>query len=173
MSGAARSRPSRPRNPPELEIEHDEALLERNARIQHAAWIAMLVVLAAAVLGVFGSGPLSATERSAGGLTVAYQRFERSQRASSITVTFAGSPGGEAALSLPRGWLDRVRIESVSPEPRSESATAAGSTWRFATGTAGPIEATFRFVPERAGSVEGWVEREGGGRVPFRQFVWP
>jgi hypothetical protein len=173
MSGAAKSRPNRPPNRPELEIDHDEGLLERSAALQHAAWLGMLAVVLAAALGVFGSGPLSRASGQAAGLSLDYERFERCQRTGVLTVSLAPTGAAEAMVAIDRGWLDHVRIESVSPEPRGASMEPDRAVWHFASSASAPTVATFHYVAERAGPVSGSIARDGGGRIDFTQWLWP
>ena len=62
-----------------LELHQDPRFTRRIAAIQRAGWVVMGLVIAAALLGLFGAGPLSrATAEAADGtLRLEYDRFGR------------------------------------------------------------------------------------------------
>ena len=169
--------PDRPRD---LELRDDEAFQLREARWQRAGIAALVAFLAAAVVGLLGSGPLSRGVAAVPGhLRVEYQRLARYETPDSLTVRL---PPAEIAQREARVWVDRryledVRVEGVIPPPHRVEATGRGSVYVFTVAAGHPLVVTFQMQPERLGVLRGAVGVDGadgeGPSVAFRQLVWP
>jgi hypothetical protein len=61
----------------QLQIDEDLAFQRREWKIQRVGWGAMALVIIAALLGVFGTGPLSNATLEREGLRLEYERFCR------------------------------------------------------------------------------------------------
>jgi hypothetical protein len=124
--------PSGPR-----ELDRHLPFQRREWRAQQIGWVALGLFLAAALAGLFGSGPLSSTRAfaSEGGLVVDYQRFVRAGAAQRLLFEIDTPGAGPVQLRLSRGYLDAVRVEHVLPPPASTTATGEWTTFVFAPGT--------------------------------------
>jgi hypothetical protein len=92
--------------------------LRRSWVFERSGWVAMAATAAAAALGLFGDGWVSAANASAGeSLTVEYARFGRTHAPLEMTVEW--QPQREAALSIARSYLDAFAIEEIRPAPAS------------------------------------------------------
>lgn len=71
-----------------LQLHEDLAHERREWKLQRVGWALMALALLAAVLGLFGHGPLSETASASadGALTVRHQRFERYQAPSEYDI---------------------------------------------------------------------------------------
>jgi hypothetical protein len=162
----------------DLEIDQDLRFQKRQWKVQRIAWVVGLLVLAAAVAGLFGSGPLSdGTAGEEGGpLWAEYQRFERNQGQSDLKV-FLGpgaASGGEGRVWLGRDYLESIQIESVTPHPLRVEAGPDRYTYVFPVthpqqGTA----VVFRFRPAALGRQQGRLGLPGGTELKFGRFVYP
>jgi hypothetical protein len=130
-----RRKTNTPSGPPEL--DRHLAFQRREWRAQQIGWIALVVFLAAALAGLFGSGPLSSARASdsGGGLAVDYQRFVRAGAAQRLQFEIETPGAGPVELRLSRRYLDAVRVEHVLPQPDSTTATGEWTTFVFAPGT--------------------------------------
>ena len=110
-----------PARPPgrSLQLAEDMAFQERNWRAERIAWMAMALTVLAALLGLFGSGPLSEARSAdpSGALEVSYSRFLRLSAPASITVKArpAPAPAERFALQLDAEFTQAFRIASVTP----------------------------------------------------------
>ncbi|HEV2128712.1 MAG TPA: hypothetical protein VGR22_08850, partial [Thermomicrobiales bacterium] len=77
----------------DLEVDEDIEFQEREWKVQRVGWALMLVVIVLALVGLFGTGPLSAVEREAddGTLVLEYQRFVRHGGRTTFSIAAAGS----------------------------------------------------------------------------------
>src|SRR5215203_1974081 len=106
-----------------LEVDQDLAFQYREWRVQTIARVLFALFILAALLGVFGSGPLSRAEWSAGNASVEYPRFARLDRTMEYRFDVPAQDG-RASLVLPNELLERVTIESWAPEPGEQRSTA-------------------------------------------------
>lgn len=82
-------------------------------RVKRVTWrgevvemVLLSLIIASALAGLFGSGPLSSQTRSSGGLQVEWERFQRLERPTSMRVRYPVS-----ADSAPRVTIDRSILQ--------------------------------------------------------------
>lgn len=159
----------------DIELAEDLGFQERMWRAQRISWVIMGLLALAALLGLFGGGPLAGA--SAGGrgdpVSVAgYERFVRLGSPTALRVRLDPPPGrGEVRLWVGGRYLEGVRLQRITPEPAGARVDSGGVLYTFRT-SGGPAVVTFDLEPDRAGLAEGTL-RSGGGRVTFRQLVYP
>jgi hypothetical protein len=161
----------------ELDIEEDLAFHERACRIQRLSWAVMAALILAGLGGLFGRGPLSDAESriDPAGLRVSYSRFARVDAPDVMRVRTPVPPGGESfVLSLNRTYLDRVRVDTVTPPPAAVE--VGDERVRYVFGTrAGETGAsvTFHLTPQSIGLARARVGMPGAADVAIWQFVYP
>jgi hypothetical protein len=162
----------------DLELEEDYEAQLRTWRFQRIGWVVIGLVLLAALLGVFGTGPLSFTSTGSaeGGLQVDYPRFWRYGRPMTVTVNFNPAPDADG---LTRLWIDRayvrsLRIEGITPEPeRSELLPdQIRYVFRVADGQQ-RVSISINVQPDASGPLRGRVGMSPGEQVEFTQFIYP
>lgn len=150
------------------------ARMRRAWRLQHIGWALIAVLVLVGAAGLFGNGPLSWATRSADSAAIEYERFIRRDSALTLKISIpvpAGSAGAE--LSLPRRYLDSVRIASISPMPLKTVSGAETTTFVFSVDS--PATALAVIIHGEATQI-GMLDGElasGNARIPFHQFVWP
>ena len=162
----------------DLEVD-EEALLRRKGWIlERAGWLLMACIALLAGLGLFGDGPLSRASVSdpGGTLRVEYERFARHESAAVLRVLV---PAGKTAtdrtsLEIDAGWMRRVGIDRIVPQPEKEEGVAGGIAYVFRT-PAGPAarEISFHVTMEDVGRLSGRVTLDGRTSVRFSQFIYP
>ncbi len=165
-----------PDHPLELEIDQALEFQKRSWVAQRVAWAIAVLILLAAVVGLFGNGPFSNASVVVPGLSIRYERLER--HAMPTSVDFIISPetmkDNEATLTLDRSFLEDVRIDSIVPEPKDTRVDSDSITYSFEVADISePIEVTLLLEYDGMGIVEG---RASAGDTPpaaFRQFVYP
>jgi hypothetical protein len=162
----------------ELHVSADLAYQQRTWRVQRVSWVVMLGILAAAALGVFGSGALStATEGSkADGLWVEYDRFVRRQAPSELIVHLDRKQitGEQVHVVLRGGYPRSMQVESVLPQPSGGGPSADGAVLRFdVNGHTGQLQIVFHFKLATLGPVRGEVGVQGGPTVKITHWVYP
>ncbi len=147
-------------------------------RLQKVGWAVMAVVVALALLGVFGTGPLSWTRASApdGSVEVEYQRFVRNGGDSTISIRVPASQvhNGEARLWLANEYLGNVEVNHIVPEPRSQVAQGEGVLMIFEVADAATgLEATISATGDAVGIQSVRLAVAGGAPVDFWQLYYP
>lgn len=162
------------------QINEDPDFQQRSWKWQRVGWVVMILIVAAAFLGLFGSGGLFADARVGEPdslLWVEYNRFGRLQAETTYLRVHLG-PGAAEGDRL-RFWLSRRYMESahilgVTPQP--ESVEAGPDRYTFiisAPNLSQPTTVTFRLEPEEFGPLRGQVGLDGKGPLSFSQFVYP
>src|SRR5699024_5161687 len=109
-----------------LKIPQNPKIQRRNWALERFGWGAIALTLLAAILGLFGSGPLSwATAGQQGDpLWITYQRFGRWQSPMSLHVHLSPQAirNGQVQLWLSRAYLDDINVQQVIPQPQTVKA---------------------------------------------------
>ena len=151
-----------------LQIDTDIDYQRRAWKVQRIGWLIIGTLVIAALLGTFGTGPLSSVATDGTRLRLDYERFPRLGQSTRLRVSLQSAP--ELRLDFSRSYLEAFRIEQVTPEPRAVDATQDWLSYAFSG--EGPITVTLDLVPEKFGGVRG-ATRGYGETVLFRQFVYP
>jgi hypothetical protein len=151
--------------------EEDLRFERRWHRIQRIGRALLVIAIVAAVVGVFGTGPLaSATAEGPGGrFSVDYDRFVRSTQSTSLQISAQGAVG-PGTVAIAQAFLQATSLSDVSPQPDSE--TARGGRVVLSYQGSLPDEIELQLAPETIGVHQAtvWV---GGAPVRFRQVTWP
>ncbi|GBF04458.1 hypothetical protein DAERI_020055 [Deinococcus aerius] len=156
----------------DLQLEQDLAFQYRSWTWQRLGWVVMALLVVAAFLGLFGDGPLSEGQRTAGGeVTLAYQRFARVENQSPLRLVVQ-VPGREVKITLSRDYADDVQVQTVTPQPDAMTSSPDGLSLTFQPERPGPLPITLFVEPERPGVGRGKLSVDGA-QVVFRQWIWP
>lgn len=160
-------------------IEEDLRFQIRSWRIQRAGWVLGLLLLAAALVGLFGNGPLStATARSAdGGIEVTYDRLARHGSPTQLKVDVRQPLAGDGPVVvwLARDFLDGIEIEAIIPEPNRVVDSDARTGYEFEVEDVGGdgLNVTFFVRYDQIFIRHGEVGVGSGQPVPFDMLVYP
>lgn len=159
----------------ELELTSDLALQERVWRAERLSWIVFVLLLIAALLGVFGSGPLAhASHRDPGGrLVVHYERLMR--HSTMAALSFSVMPRGDSAeVWISNRFLREIQIERIVPEPRGMASDAERTLFRFeAASPDHPVRITWHVTPLGYGPLELAGGTPGVPAFHLPLFVYP
>ncbi len=159
-----------------LDIAEDMAFVRRFWRTQRVGWGVMVLLIAGALAGLFGGGPLStATAGDETRLQVRYARFLRAYSATDLRFLVAPEPHArEVQLGIARSYLDTARIERVMPTPVRVDLGNELTSYTFAVADDTPtVTIEFRVRFDGPGIVQGVVRVPGRGERTFTQIVYP
>lgn len=147
----------------DVELSEDLAHERREWIAERIGWAGMALLIAAALLGAFGSGPLADARAEGGGLEARYRRFARAKADSKVELVL---PSGQ--LWVARAALDDYDLERITPQP--DRTTLLADRWIYEFGAGGKVSLTLR--PERPGHA---AVRLGSGAAELRleQWVYP
>jgi hypothetical protein len=157
-----------------LEVGEDLAFQRWQWRAAQILWAALLAVMAATVLGVFGGGPLSRARAGDAGapLFVDYERLARFGASMRLVVHARPQPDGDIRFTIDRSILDAFVILHVTPPPASTVVAGSGVEYRFRTGTNGPAAVIVEVQPATRWGVEGAIASPDAS-VRLRSFIFP
>ena len=146
--------------------------------MEQIGWVLMGLLLATALIGLFGAGPLSrATAGKRGSLLwIEYNRFDRYEAPTKFKVHVGSELTSTNVLELwlNQDFLDKAEIEHASPEPDSFEATPNGAVYHFKLArTNEPVTLLLQFRATGYGSVPVQLGIRDGPQVRFKQFFYP
>jgi hypothetical protein len=164
--------------PPALrEVEGQLGFQQRLWRMERIGWVAMALLVTAALAGLTGAGgPLSRGRAAApdGSLALDWPRLQRDGAAAEFLLVLP--PGGaESALRLGAGFLAAWRVEEIQPPPREVEAAPDGTRLTFRRTPGVPLRIRLRTRAEGGPGLhraEVAVE-PGGAPLAFSAWVWP
>jgi hypothetical protein len=83
-----------------LPVEDEISLHRKGWIVQRIGWVLMFGFLIAALLGLFGEGPLSSKKLQAGNVSVQYERFGRYEHGMEIRLQSTGE--NISTVSIPK-----------------------------------------------------------------------
>lgn len=162
---------------PELQLDQDLRFEHRDWTVQRVAWAALSLLVAAGLLGLFGTGWLSeATAGEPGGAVwVEYERFARWHAPEKLRVHLG--PGrardGVVSFSVDRSFLEIHEIRQVMPRPAAVEAHGDRYAFVFrAPDPDGEMAVTFDLQPESWGRNTTTIAAEGTA-LTFTRVVYP
>jgi hypothetical protein len=156
-----------------LDVAQDVRFQERMWSVQRVTWVAVVILLAAAVLGVFGgSGPLerASLQFRDGAGQLSFDRFARLGAPTSVEIELHAGEGARN-VAIARSWLDDYRVDGVLPQPKS--VTALSDRYVFSFDVAASGEARLALTPRQAGRHRAVVWAPADTTVRFTQVVYP
>jgi hypothetical protein len=162
--------------PKRLQINEDVAFQLRMDRIQRVCRWFFLALLVAAILGLAGGGLFSETvaRDTDGKLLLRFDRFARSMATQTLELEVRDEqPDGSFDLHIDNGFVRRVQIESILPQPREQRGSSEQMLLNIGVNPESELAmVVIRYRPLAAGWLRG---RLGAGRsvVAFEQLVYP
>jgi hypothetical protein len=179
MAASVDREPREPAGSSKPEVAEDPVFQRRSWAVERAGWVAILLLLAAGLLGLCGSnGPLNrATAGDAGGpLSVEYARLARHGAPTVLHVTIAppAATAEEVRLAISRDFLDSVGAIEVLPEPLRVELTPDAYVYVFSVAGGGaPLAIAFEVEPRQYGFSRGTIGLPDRDPLPITQFVFP
>lgn len=162
-----------------IEIAEDMGFQAASWRVQRIGWILMLLIIAAALSGLFGGGVLSSVQAgdASGGLLLDYERFVRRSAPQSLRLTLGPASrqsDSTVAAWIDRDWLERQHITSISPEPMSSVLDAGTITYTFLSrNLAEPLVVRVHLEALKFGKTTSRAGIPAGPSVSFMQIAYP
>ena len=158
-----------------LEIWQDLAFERRQWKVQRVGWIVIAIILLLALLGVFGNGPLSHAETSAGALRAEYERFTHADAPTTLHIHVRAPGQGNVRLAINRDYLDAIPIQHIRPAPLRVESAGNDQVYEFAAPDAGDLHVSIDASPQAPSLPTAVVRLQGANAATlgFRQVVYP
>jgi hypothetical protein len=153
-----------------LQIRQDLDFQRRWGIVQRVGRVVFVLLFAAAIAGIFGTGPLAHASASAPTFSVDYDRFLRATQSSSLQISPDTRQGGGGEIAIDESYADDIEVADVTPQPDSE--TARGDRLVLAYQDRLPAQVQIQVFPRTIGVHRAtiWVR---GRPVSFHQVVYP
>jgi hypothetical protein len=141
---------------------------------ERAGWVVMATIVCSAVAGLFGDGPFSSVEATAGALAARYPRFARAHAPLDVDVEWATTEN-EADVWIARAYLDEFEIDDVRPAPAAVTLERDRVYYTFRlSGESDRARVSFRLRPEHAGRIGGALGVGSNAEVvELRHLIFP
>jgi hypothetical protein len=160
----------------DLAPEENPRFQRREWWFQRVTWALLAVFIGAAVLGAFGSGPLSEAEVENGRLKVAYSRFARRGAINSLRLYYQ-QPAGERSVwvELSGGCFGGGTVEEIHPRPhRSLSRHGDGTSLELELSPGEEwAQLELRIRPEKMGRHRCQIAPREGAALALQQWIYP
>jgi hypothetical protein len=169
---------SEPKRIGSIEIDQDIDFQKRSWSVQRVGWAMMLLIVAAALIGVFGDGPVSKAHTGDSNLLrIDYDRFVRLESPEKLTFNVGPAAlAGDAPIELwiDQEWLSKHDVKAIVPEPSEARVTTGRLIYRFATQSTGsPLRIEFDLETKAMGRLTGKAGINGSSSVVFNQLAYP
>jgi hypothetical protein len=160
------------------DLYDDMSFQEKEWKAERVGRWAILLIILAALAGLFGWGPASkASNRGESQLVwVEYERFTRLKSPVILKVHMDRAPliDGEASFWLDDEYLKNFRIHYIYPDPDSIEVGMSRVTYNFKVGPEGRLdEVLFHLEPETIGWFRGQIGVEDSDGASFSQLIYP
>jgi hypothetical protein len=153
------------------EFEAEEIFHRREWLAQRIGWAVLAVLLLAACAGLLGNGPLSHRTIATQNGELQIDRFAH-RDGPTIWVIEPNAAASEFKLRVSSGLLQRTKIESVTPAPLDQAATASSVLFTFRA-LAPKSKIVFHIEPQYVGWNGGEFQLGDAPPVTVQQFVYP
>jgi hypothetical protein len=170
-----RANPSAPARG-ELQIDSEDSFARREHVVDSLGWLLLAALVAAALAGLLGTGPVSSARAASpsGRVALDYQRITHREADDRVVVEIGPGTGrsGTLTIQLAGEWLDDLELRQVTPAPAEETGTPDGMNLSIPVSGGGPVRVVLSFRTRAIGPVDG-VIRFGGEEIGFTQLVLP
>jgi hypothetical protein len=165
----------RSRDPP---FEEDLQFQRRQWRVERFGWAAMVVVIVAALVGVFGGGGFIAhtsASDSAGSTELQYARFARYASPTTLHINLTASASGRPTrVRVSDRYLSEMNVRAITPPPTSTAIADRQHVFVFERlASRGSTTIRFELEPAAMGRHHGWIAVDEAAPLSFTQFIYP
>lgn len=148
----------------------DEIDLHRTGWIvQRIGWAVLLLLVIAAIAGVFGTGWLSSSSITREGTRVTFERLARFEAPMKLII-HAQETDGHVEVRFPQTYLEEVEVDKIVPEPAAQETGNGYVIYTFKAQASSAL--IFYLIPESPGNIR--TEMAVDKSVfPIAHFIYP
>ena len=160
----------------EVEVGEDLDFQRKWWRFENCVWIIFFLIIVLDICGVFGRGPVAKAERRAadGTIDVKYERIERTESPSILTIRFGQSAivDGKIKLYISESLVNGLGTQRVIPAPLESEVGKGGLTYTFLASKP-PAAVDLAMQPSGPGLYDFTIGVVGAEPVHAKVFVVP
>jgi hypothetical protein len=159
----------------DLDINQDLDVQARMWKIQRIGWVVMGLILLAALIGLFGSGPISrATEgEENSGFMVQFERFGRSRGPSELRFLVRPDRDGRLSVWISDAYLSRLTVHQMVPWPDGMIPMEGGVRFDWRTSGSDWVQIICSVEVTSFGFLSGEMRSLDRAPIYIRQFIYP
>lgn len=166
-----------PKRVGELDLDEDLRFERRSWVAERVAWVVFAALVAAALLGLFGEGPLSTSEARSpdGSVVVAFERFARRGGATDVFVQVDPRLNSEEGFEIVFSdeFLDSFTVRDIQPQPDATRSLDEGLSFSFLSGPGDAMRRVrFSLNTDSMGSI-GYDIRVADQTLSINHFIYP
>jgi hypothetical protein len=148
----------------------DEIDLHRKGWVaQRIGWAVLLLLVTAALIGVFGTGWISSRHIILDGNKVSFERFARFEAPMKLIV-HAAKPDGAVEIRIPQTYLANIEIDKIVPAPSAQKISQEAVIYTFNANAS--MTVIFYLIAESTGTVDTKMA-VNNSVFPIRHFIYP
>jgi hypothetical protein len=160
----------------EVEVGEDLDFQRKWWRFENFVWVIFSLIIVLDLCGVFGRGPFAKAERRAvdGTIDVMYERVERTESPSILTIRFGQSAivDGKIKLYISESLVQELGTQRIIPAPLASEIGKGGLTYTFLASTS-PASVDLALEPSGPGLYKFTIGVVGAEPVHAKVFVVP
>ena len=154
----------------DLQIQDELDAHRRGWAAQRVGLFFIYAMVVAAAAGLFGDGIASTKRIARDGVMVESEKFYRFEARMKVMVRGTGANAEATTVSISESYLQKVRIETIQPEPDKTTYADGKVTYTF-PGT-GNFAITFYLIPQVSGSIQGELSVNERS-FHLKHFIYP
>jgi hypothetical protein len=119
----------------EVAVGEDLEFQKKWWRFENVVWVLFTLIIVCDLSGVFGRGPIAKAQRQAadGSINVKYERIERTESPSILTINFAQKAiqNGKIELYVSNSLVKSLGTQRIIPAPQTTVVGDGGLTYTF------------------------------------------
>jgi hypothetical protein len=160
----------------EIEVGEDLDFQRKWWRFENFVWVIFSLIIVLDLCGVFGRGPFAKAERRTadGTIDVKYERIERTESPSILTIRFGQSAivDGKIKLYISESLVHGLGTQRIIPAPLASEVGKGGLTYTFLASQP-PASVDLALEPSGPGLYEFTIGVVGAEPVHAKVFVVP
>ena len=156
-----------------VQIAEDQAHERKERKAEIVGWAVIAVLLALALTGVFGRGPLSHATAETDLIKLEYQKFLRKGADSEFVVQIRPSNDGVQSFWLSNQLLEKIEISRLEPTPKSSLVKDDGIEYAFDSQPGSEARVAFQFQPQTWGKIDSQIIDASGKGTDLKLYIYP
>lgn len=160
----------------EVAVGEDLEFQKKWWRFENLVWVLFTLIIVCDLAGVFGRGPIAKAHHQAadGSIDVQYERIERTESPSILTINFAQKAiqNGKIELYISNSLVKSLGTQRIIPAPQTTVVGDGGLTYEFPASRV-PASVDLALEPAGPGIYNFTIAVAGGQPVNAKVWVVP
>lgn len=150
--------------------------LRFESQVRRCGFVLLLLIVVAALGGLFSKGYLSEThlKNADGTLSLHYEKFNRLMSDTDMKIVSVSSAGDRNRIIFGGDFMESFRIDSLQPQPDKMYSRNGEMIIEYDKPKTGARQTLWlSLTPMKAGLIKSTIAIDGGPDISFRQIIYP